>query len=310
MLHMPRILRTCRIGSGSASAALTHRRNSGFTLIEVMIALFILILIGTTTSKAVIDAAKLKEVLKDETEFASEFRTSTSFIERDLSQVFNPRWFLAPDFKPLDPYAQPAPPVAPIPGAAPVAPQMSVEEITRKTRGTAFQSFEYWGPILDSSGIRASRFKGKIDSMSFISASHTRIYQQKAESIYSKVRYELIKQPPNPNLTDEQNAKFRELSALVKIENTRAFETEEPKEAAYINSYIILNNIKSLRFNYYKKDAKESVKEWDSEAQDQKGTFPTAVEMEVTLMGPKDRVLDEKVYFNLESPNDVLPKTY
>ena len=286
----------------------TLPNNRGFTLIEVMISLFILVLIGTTTSKAVIDAARLKEVLKDETEFASEFRTSTAFIERDLAQVFNPRWFLAPDFKPLDPYSQPAPL---LPGAAPPAvPKMTVEEITRKTRGSAFQSFEFWGPILDSSGIRASRFKGKIDSMSFVTASHTRIYQQKKESIYAKVRYELIKQPPNANLTDEQNAKYASLSALVKIENTRAFEMEEPKDVPYVNSYVILNNIKSLRFSYYKKDAKDSVKDWDSEAQDQKGTFPTAVEVEISLMGPKERTLDEKVFFNLEAPNDVLPKTY
>ncbi|NDG85595.1 MAG: hypothetical protein EBX52_11260, partial [Proteobacteria bacterium] len=40
-----------------------------------MISLFILVLIGTTTSKAVVDAAKLKEVLRDETDFSSEFRT-------------------------------------------------------------------------------------------------------------------------------------------------------------------------------------------------------------------------------------------
>ena len=281
---------------------------AGFTLIEVMIALFILVLIGTTTSKAVIDAAKLKEVLKDETEFASEFRTSTTFIERDLSQVFNPRWFLAPDFKPLDPYAQPQIP----PPGAPVttAPKMTVDEIVRKTRGSAFQPFEFWGPILDSSGIRASRFKGKADSMSFVAASHTRIYQQKRESIYAKVKYELIKQPPNPNLSDEQNAKYASLSALVKVENTRAFELEDPKDVPYVNTYVILNNIKSLRFSYYKKDAKDTVKEWDSESQDPKGSFPTAVEVEVSLVGPKDRTLDEKVLFNLESPNDVLPKTY
>ena len=60
----------------------------------------------------------------------------------------------------------------------------------------------------------------------------------------------------------------------------------------------------------YKKDEKEPVKEWDSETQDIKGTFPTAVEIEVSLVGPKDRTMDAKVQFNLETPNDILPKTY
>jgi prepilin-type N-terminal cleavage/methylation domain-containing protein len=286
------------------------QKNKGFTLIEVMIALFILVMIGTTTSKAVIDAAKLKEVLKDETEFSSEFRTSTLFIERDLSQIFNPRWFLAPDFKPLDPYNPPPPPPPPAPGQRPPLPVLGIDEINRRTRGRGFQPSEFWGPILDPSGIRASRFKGKETELSFVTASHVRIYQSKKESIYAKVKYELVRQEPNPNLTAEQNQKHAGLYSLIKIENTRAFEMDEPKEAPYLNSYVILNNVKKLKFSFYKSGEKEPVREWDSESSDQKGKFPASVEMEVTLVGPEDRVMDSKVLFNLETPNDVLPKTY
>ena len=285
--------------------------NSGFTLLEVMISLFILVLIGTTTSKAVVDAAKLKEVLRDETDFSSEFRTSTAFIERDLSQVFNPRWFLPADLKPIDPYAQPAPLSPPSAGATKPLPSLTPDEINRKTRGTAFQSFEFWGPILEPSGIRASRFKGKDSEMSFVSASHVRIYQLKKESIYSKIRYELRRQEENPNLTREQNEKRKMLYSLVKIENTRAFETEEPaKDAPYVSVYAVLNNVKTLNFQYYKSGEKEPLREWDSESTDPKGQFPTSVEMEVSLVGPGDRALDSKVVFNLEAPNDILPKTY
>ena len=285
---------------------------SGFTLIEVLIALFILILIGTTTAKAVIDAAKLREVLRDETEFASEYRTSVAFIERDLNQVFNPRWFLPADFKPLDPYNNNTLVPAPAPGApaAPVIKTLTTDEISRKTRGAAFQPSDYWGPVIDPTGIRASRFQGKADTFSFVSSSHIRIYQQKKESIYAKVKYQLIKQPNNPNLTDEQNAKYSSLQALVKIENTHAFEAEDPKDAAYINTYVILNNIKKIKFSYYKKDDKEPLREWDSETTDLKWQFPSAIEMEVSISGPKDRTLDEKILFYLETPNDILPKTY
>lgn len=290
------------------------RTTQAFTLIEVMIALFILVMIGTTTSKAVIDAAKLKEVLKDETEFASEFRTSFGFLERDLNQVFNPRWFLDADLKPLDPFNQ-APPILPNPGAPQAKPtpsQLSIDEITRRTKGQAFQSFDYWGPILDHTGIRASRFKGKENEMTFVSASHVRIYQQKKESIYAKVKYELIKQPYNANLTKEQNDKASNLLALVKRENTRAFELEEPRtgDLPYVNTYVILNNIKSFKFRYYKRDDKEAKKEWDSDSTETKGIFPTAVEVEVSMIGPKERTLDAKLLFYLETPNEVLPKTY
>ena len=78
----------------------------------------------------------------------------------------------------------------------------------------------------------------------------------------------------------------------------------------YINTYVILNNIKKIKFSYYKKDEKDPVKEWDSESTEQKGIFPIAVEMEVSISGPKERNLEEKLLFFLETPNDLLPKTY
>jgi len=282
----------------------------GFTLIEVMIALFILVLIGTTVSKAVLDAAKLKEVLKDETDFSSEFRTSTSFIERDLSQIFNPRSFLPPDFKPLDPYGPPPAPPAPGAQGTKVIPALSVDEINRKTRGSGFQSTDFWGPILDPNGIRASRFIGKEMEMSFVSASHVRIYQMKKESIYSKIRYQLIKQEPDPDRSKEANDKAVGLYSLIKIENPRAFEFDEPKDAPYVSRYVILSNVKKFKLSYFKGDSKDPLRDWDSEGSETKGLMPTAVEMEATLIGPKDRVLETKVLFNLETAQDVLPKTY
>ena len=281
-----------------------QQNKNGFTLIEVMISLLILVIIGTATTKAVIDAARLKESLKDETEFSSEFRTSLSLIERDLNQIFNPRWFLAPDAKTLDPYAQPIPP---IPGAIP---RLSAAEVNNKLRGAAFQATEYWGPVFDASGIRPSRFKGDDHSMSFISASHVRIYQQKKESIYAKIKYDIIKQPPNPNLNREQNEKNAGLSSLVKTENTRVFDLDEPKEAPYLQFFTLLNQIKTIKFGYYKFGEKNPVTSWDSEAVDTKGIFPEMVEMTLSLQASNGRTLDAKILFKLEAPNDLLPTTY
>ena len=279
-----------------------------FTLIEVMIALFILVLIGTVTSKAVIDAAKLKQVLKDETEFASEFRTSITFIERDLNQVFNPRWFLAAGLKTMDPFGASAPP---LPGQpVPPGPKLTAAQLNQYLKGSAFQVFDFWEPVYDASGIRPSRFKGDEKSMSFVAASHIRIYQQKKESIYAKIKYELVKQPPNPNLSNEQNAKMNGLFQLIKHENTRAFELEAPKDGNYENHYTILNNIKSLSFNYYKVNVKDPVKSWDSDSVDTKGFFPEMVEMVVNILTLDGKENDSKILFKLETPNNVLPKTY
>ena len=283
----------------------------GFTLIEVMIALFVLVLIGLTTSKAVIDAAKLKEVLKDETEFASEFRTSMGFIERDLNQIFNPRWLLAADQKAYDPYAQPNVPVAGVGATGAAArPILPPDQLNRFLKGFAFQVFDYWGMVYDQTGIRPSRFKGNENSFSFVAASHTRIYQQKKESIYAKIKYELIPQPENANLNKEQNDKLKGLQALIKTENTHAFELDQPKDAPYVNFYTILNHIKKFKVRYYKAGEKEPVNSWDSDAVDTKGLFPEALEIELSLQGPNERNMDAKILFKLETPNNVLPVTY
>jgi len=274
---------------------------SGFTLIEVMISLFILVIIGVATSKAVIDAAKLKENLKDETEFSSEFRTSVTLLERDLNQVFNPRWFLAPGAVALNPYEQPT---QPIPG------KLSAQEVNNRLRGMAFQSFDYWGKVYDTSGIRPSRFKGDEKSMSFVSASHIRVYQQKRESIYAKIRYELVKQPENPNLSKEQNQTNADLFSLIKTENTRAFDLEDPREAPYIQYYTILNQIKSIKFRYFKTGEKNPLNSWDSDSEEFKGAFPESVEMELSLRALNGRTMDANVLFKLETPNEVLPTTY
>ncbi len=283
------------------SSIFQNNDRRGFTLLEVMIALFILVMIGTTTSKAVIDAARLKEVLKDETEFYGEFRTSVGFIERDLAQVFNPRWFLAPDHQKLDFFGGSQTRTT---GQEDPIPKLGVDEIVRRTRGTASQTFEFWGPVLDASGIRASRFQGKEDRFSFISASHARIYQMKKESIYSKIRYEVVRAGSN------SGDKSSGLLVLNKVENTRPFELEEPREANYVQTYMILGNIKKIRFSYHKAGEKDGKPDWDSETADPPGSFPASVEMEVTLVGPKERVLEERVRFNLETPNELLPKTY
>jgi prepilin-type N-terminal cleavage/methylation domain-containing protein len=274
---------------------------SGFTLIEVMIALFILVIVGFATSKAVIDAAQLKENLKDDTEFSSEFRTSVTLIERDLNQVFNPRWFLGPEAVALD-FQNAAPAVAPA--------LINGPEVNRMLRGEAVRNGAYWGKVFDTTGIRPSRFQGDEKSMSFVSASHLRIYREKKESIYSKIRYELERMRENPNLTKEQNQKNSGLYSLIKIENTRAFELEEPRDSPYIQYFTILNQIKTLKFRYYKAGEKNPVNSWDSDTEEHQGAFPEMVEMELSLEALNGRTMDATVMFRLEAPNEVLPTTY
>ena len=120
----------------------------------------------------------------------------------------------------------------------------------------------------------------------------------------------MIRQPPNPNLNKDQNEKNAGLSSLIKTENTRVFDLDEPKEAPYIQYFTLLNQIKSIKFGYYKLGEKNPVTSWDSEAADTKGIFPEMVEMTLSLQALNGRTLDAKILFKLEAPNDILPTTY
>jgi prepilin-type N-terminal cleavage/methylation domain-containing protein len=267
------------------------QNNKGFTLIEVLISLMILVMIGLLTSKAIVEAAKLKQKLTLETDFSSEIRTSLTFIERDLNQVFNPRWLLSPDHVPLDPYAPPPPPDA-NGGKKTNAGILTVEDLNRRLRGTAFQPYAYWGPVIDPSGIRPSRFQGKETEVTFVTASHQRVYKEKKESIYAKVKYEIIK------------------DTLYKTVNTHAFELEEPREGNFITTYTVLRHIKKLKFGFLKPEEKSPLRTWDSESQENKGQFPEAIEIELELDAPEGKTFTTKVLFKMETPNNVLPTTY
>lgn len=269
---------------------LPHSR-SGFTLVEVLVVLFVLVLIGTMMAQAIVEAGKLKMTLTEETEFSNELRTSLQIIERDLNQTFNPRWILPSPFVALDPY-NPTPPTTTQPNQNPDLVPATIDEINNRLRGSAFQKTEFWGPVIASSGIRAARFVGTDKGFSFVSASHVRVYQQKKESIYAKIKYELV------------------LDRLVKTVNTRAFEIEEVKDAPYIQTYTVLRKVKSMKFSYYKLGNKEPQRSWDSESNDQLWEYPESVEIAFTLIGPGGREIPTTIDFKLETPSDALPQTY
>lgn len=267
----------------------------GFTLIEVLVVLFILVLIGTMMAQAIVDAGKLRLTLTQETEFANELRTSLQVIERDVSQSFNPRWILPSRLQPLDPYNPPQPSQGNENKNSDLIPA-TIEEINNRTRGEAFKTTEYWGPVLAPSGIRAARFLGDENSFSFISASHVKVYKEKKESIYAKIKYFLNK------------------DQLIKRVNTRAFDLNDPKilsqDTPYLQDYTLLTQILSLKFSYYSKKNAGFVKTWDSESQELKWQYPESIEMTFTLKGPGGKEVTQTVDLKMEAPEDALPQTY
>jgi hypothetical protein len=141
-------------------------------------------------------------------------------------------------------------------------------------------SSQFYGPALDKTGIRPSRFIGTESKMSFLSLSHIRVYKNSPESDFAKISYELQRDEDAPEVPDTM--------VLYKIENVDAFDVEDKKGTE--KKYPILRGIRKLRFRYYQykeKDLKPH-NSWDSTTEDFKNIYPDMIELNVEVAGPSN----------------------
>jgi prepilin-type N-terminal cleavage/methylation domain-containing protein len=275
-----------------------NKAQSGFTLLEVLIALVILSIIGVLTARAISEALRLREQLLVETEVNVELRAGYFILERDLSQVFNPISMLPTGFARLDPNAPPPPPVQSSGDSAQPG-DLTARDVDQFLGGNAFVTTEFWGPVIHSSGVRASRFKGNEREFSFISNSNIRIYKERRESIFLKVRYSVV-----PSKTPGEYE-------LVKTTDTAAFDLEDKKESPSSRSVPILTHLKSMDIQYTAMNQKDAYKTWDSETQQNTiGQFPESVRFVFQIVDRSERVIDQEWLFRLEAMSETLPGTY
>lgn len=65
------------------------KRENGFTLIELLVALFLITLIGVSTTQAIVQANNIKEKLQREGELYHAIQVSLALMERDLTHAFH-----------------------------------------------------------------------------------------------------------------------------------------------------------------------------------------------------------------------------
>jgi len=135
--------------------------------------------------------------------------------------------------------------------------------------GDRVKGTQFWGSVLDKTGIRPAVFVGESDEISFISMSHVRIYKESPESVFSKVTYKL-----EDGDDDTQ--------VLLKIENSNTFDIEED-EGDYLRKYRLLYNISNLSFRYYQKSKDAWHDKWDSQSLDFKDQYPDVIEVQLEL---------------------------
>ena len=250
-----------------------HHDEEGFTLLEVMISMVILVFISLGIYQATTETYRLREILANEGDFYNSIRLSMDVFQRDVSLIYSPMILLrAPD-----PNAPPDP---------------NLTQLLNDGDGS--QVSQFWTAVTDRSGIRASHFMGSATKMSFIAASHMRIYKNAPESEFSKISYDLNKDEGNPDVPDAQ--------VLVKSENTDAFNMDDRADTKMSHIYPLLHGIKKLNFRYYRKDKDVWSGSWDSDREDYKNLYPDIIEVTVQIDGPTKLSFDVIFKFRPEIP--------
>jgi general secretion pathway protein J len=258
--------------------------HAGFTLLEVLVSMVILVFIAFSIYEAVTETYRLREILSQEGDFYNSIRLAMNVMNRDVSLIYSPV------------NAIPSPTVS----GAPVAPSAPVAAANAQQAGDLAQESKYWGPALDKSGTRPSRFIGDTQKMTFISASHLRVYKGSQESEFAKIEYSIDKDDLDPNL-----------NMLVKTESTDVFEDEERKDKTF-RSYRLLHGIKSMKIAYFQKkgDTFTSFNRWDSDQEEFKNIYPDYIELNIEVEGPAKLSFDGQYRFRPEFPlNGLDPST-
>lgn len=257
--------------------------NSGFTLLEVLISIIIMMAIAASIYQTTTKTYELRDKLMHESEFFNGIRTAMGIVDRDVSMIYSPILML-----PEDPKQQGRLSSTPLT-------DQQLQEIQGNDQGRV--STRFWTEAIHKSGIRASRFQGADNKMSFISLSHLRIYRETQESEFARISYEL-QDDKSPGAESGSKVLVRQMSP-------NAFDDDEtalnPRQKMN-RTYNLLTGIKKFKLQYYRHDRKEWLNSWDTDGQDSKYRYPDIVKVEFEVVGPSRLQFSGTYLFKTEIP--------
>lgn len=267
--------------------------DQGFTLIEILISITLLVVISISIYQSTTQTYRYRDVLIREGDFYNSIRLSMGMMERDIALLFSPV-SLNPNQKAPLTAAQPGEGDPFAPGAdAPPVPQEPDNAFEQLMQSELAQVSDHWLPVTDKSAIRASRFVGESQKLTFISSSHQRLYKNYPESEFAKIAYELRE--------DRSEDAMEGTKILYKIEDPNAFDDVEKKEKT-AKAYPILPGVKNLKFRFYRKDKKVWETKWDNSKDDQKDLYPDLVEVFLEVVAPGRQNFSGTYIFKPEMP--------
>lgn len=280
----------------------------GFTLVEVMIAIVLLVMISVAIYQATTQTFRYRAKIINEGDFYGGIRLAMGLLDRDVAALFspvnlNPKNF--PDanassggdgsgsvddgFTPRRGRNSRANPAAPDPQAA-AAQAQQLDALQKSEQG---QTSDYWLGAIDLTAIRPSRFVGTENRLQFVSSSHMRIYRNYPESEYAKIVYEL---------RDEKDSELGDgAKVLVKIEDPNVFDDAD-KKGKSAKIYPLLAGVRKFSFRYYRRDKKAWERTWDTNRDDMKGLYPDIVELTLEVAGLSKLAFKGVYMFKPETP--------
>ena len=260
-----------------------HSANKGFTLLEVLISMFLLVVISIATYQASTQTFRLREVLSVEGEFYNSIRLAVSILQRDLENAYSP---------------------------VIIRPEQTARNGKGSTEAVSSASFpaqtrdvtqsDYFSSEIDKFGIRSTRLSGTDSKLLWVSAANTRMYRDSSESIFAKIRYSI-----EPETDKEYEAGS---STLIRTASTKAFIYNEDRDDS-VKKYPLLHGIRKLKFRYYRKDKDQWFDSWDSESYDNKDFFPDIIELQLEVAAPKGLRFEGRYRIRPEVPLHGVPST-
>ena len=250
--------------------------SAGFTLLEVIISIMIMTFISLGIYQLTVETFRIRDVLTSEGEFYNTIRMAMDIVGRDVSAIYSPAMMKLPD-----------PQASNLPSGATPAPPPADPEFVALLQTDAGRTSTYWLAASDKTGLRPSHFIGTDNKMSFVSASHVRIYRDSHESVFAKISYELVK--------DEGNRDAPDALMLVKTESTNAFDDDDHHDKPFVRKYPLLHGIKKFKYRYWRKDKDRWETSWDNDKEDYREKYPDIVEVTFEVTGP-DRLSFEGIY--------------
>jgi prepilin-type N-terminal cleavage/methylation domain-containing protein len=261
----------------------------GFTLLEVLISMFLLVVISFATYQATTETFKLRDVLSTEGEFYNSIRLAVSILQRDLENAYSPV-VLRPEQRPRG-----------IPGQddLQLQQQQQIPPAGFGLNRDIMQS-DFFSSEIDRFGIRSTRMSGTDSKLFWVNSDNMRMYRDSRESDFLKISY---------FLEQEKDSEYEPgSSTLVRSASPEAFIYDETKDKS-VKVYRLLHGIKKLKFRYYRKDKDQWSDSWDSESADTKESFPDIVELQIEVSAPKGLNFEGRYQIRPEVPLHGVPAT-